>query len=361
MPMPARFSNLISFVLRLWYGPRHPAVLLLLPLSWLFLAVVKVRRLAYRRGWLQVERLGCPVIVVGNLTVGGTGKTPLIIRLAALLQARGRRVGIINRGYGGSSKLWPRQVLPDSPVAFVGDEAVLLATRTGAIVVSGPDRVAAARRAIELGADIVLSDDGLQHYRLGRDCEIVVVDASRTFGNGQVLPAGPLREPAARLKEVDLTVLTRRELTASETAWGAYRVSQLKGLRHIRVTVQLLHAVSLVSGKERPLEFFRGQAVRAVAAIGHPEAFFAALRAYGMTVEGRAFPDHASLSLSDIASRGNAPVLMTEKDAVKCRGFADERHWAVPMELQLNAADEKQLAATIDAVLTRFPQRAGVQ
>jgi len=355
--MPARFSNLDSFVLRLWYGPRHPVSVLLLPLSWVFLAAVKLRRLAYQRGWLQSERVSCPVIVVGNLTVGGTGKTPLIIRLAALLKARGRRVAIINRGYRGKAKAWPRQVLPETPASEVGDEAVLLAVRTGAIVVSGPDRVAAARRAVQLGADVVLSDDGLQHYRLARDCEIAVVDATRTFGNGQLLPAGPLREPAARLKEVDLTVLTHRALTAAEAAKGAYRVSQLKGLRHIKATVQLLHAVALVSGRQRTLESFRGQTVRAVAAIGHPEAFFAALRAQGITVEGRAFPDHAALSLSDIASRGNTAVLMTEKDAVKCRGFADERHWAVPMELQVSAADEKQLAAFIDAMLAKFPVR----
>jgi tetraacyldisaccharide 4'-kinase len=184
-----------------------------------------------------------------------------------------------------------------------------------------------------------------------------VVDASRTFGNGQMLPAGPLREPASRLKQVDLTVLTRRALTAAEAAKGAYRVSQLKGLRHIKVTVQLVHAVALVSGRQRTLESFRGQSVRAVAAIGHPEAFFDALRAQGITVEGRAFPDHASLSMSDIASRGNAAVLMTEKDAVKCRGIADERHWAVPLELQLSAADEKQLAASMDGVLARFAAR----
>jgi tetraacyldisaccharide 4'-kinase len=355
--MPTRFSNLDSFVLRLWYGSRHPVSVLLLPLSWLFLGVVKARRLAFRRGWLQSERISCPVIVVGNLTVGGTGKTPLIIRLATLLEARGRRVGIINRGYGGKATVWPRQVLPETPVAEVGDEAVLLAVRTGAIVVSGPDRVAAARRAVELGADVVLSDDGLQHYRLARDCEIAVVDASRTFGNGRLLPAGPLREPASRLKEVDLTVLTRRALTAAEAARGAYRVSHLKGLRHIKATVQLLHAVAVVSGQRRTLESFRGQSVRAVAAIGHPEAFFDALREHGMTVEGRAMPDHALLTMSDIASRGNAAVLMTEKDAVKCRGIADERHWAVPIELQLSAADEKQLAATVEGVLARDSAR----
>ena len=345
--------NLDAWAQRIWYEPRHPLSLLLRPLSWLFHLLVTLRRLAYARGWLKREQLSCPVIVVGNLTVGGTGKTPFIIRLAALLQARGRRVAIINRGYGGRSAEWPRQVLPETTTAEVGDEAVLLAKRTGVIVVSGPDRVAAARRAIELGADVVLSDDGMQHYRLIRDCEIAVVDAARAYGNGQLLPSGPLREPLTRLKEVALVVLTRRELTAAEKAKTLGRPAAASDLRSITATAQLRNAVGIVNGRERTLESFRGQPVRAIAAIGHPEAFFAALRAQGLTVEGRALPDHAELTLRDLASRGNAPVLMTEKDAVKVKGIADERHWAVPLELQLSPADEETLNQLLDKLLLK--------
>ncbi len=351
--MRALFARLDSFVQRMWYGPMHTVSVLLLPLSWLFRGVVSLRRLAYQRGWLRAERVPACVIVVGNLTVGGTGKTPFIIRLAAMLQARGRRVGIINRGYGGQAGDWPRQVMPQTTAAEVGDEAVLLASRTGAIMVSGPDRVAAARKAIELGAQVVLSDDGLQHYRLARDCEIAVVDAGRVFGNGQLLPAGPLREPLGRLAAVSLTVLTRRDPTQAEAIGGGGEMSPLRGLRHIIATARLQQAVSLVDGSQRPLASFRGRPLQAVAAIGHPEAFFAALRAQGLTVEGRALPDHATLSVSDIASAGNAPVLMTQKDAVKCRGIADERHWEVPLELELSAADERQLGLLLDRVLAQ--------
>jgi len=343
--------KLDAWVQHIWYEPYHPVALLLRPLSWLFHLVVSLRQLAYRRDWLKRERLPCVVIVVGNLTVGGTGKTPFIIRLAALLQARGRRVAIINRGYGGRSKEWPRQVLPETTTAEVGDEAVLLAKRTGVIVVSGPDRVAAARRAIELGAEVVLSDDGLQHYRLHRDCEIAVVDAARGYGNRQLLPTGPLREPLTRLQDVALVVLTQREATAAEKTSSIGKPAPAHGQRSITVTARLRNAVALISGRERTLESFRGQPVKAIAAIGHPEAFFAALRAQGLTVEGRALPDHAELTLSDLASLGNTPVLMTEKDAVKCRGIADERHWAVPLELQLSAADEKTLDQLLDRVL----------
>jgi tetraacyldisaccharide 4'-kinase len=356
-PRPLQIK-LDAWVQRIWYDPYHPVSFLLLPLSWLFAAVVGARRLAFRRGWLKSERLPCVVIVVGNLTVGGTGKTPFIIRLAALLQARGRSVGIINRGYGGQSREWPRQVLPETTTVDVGDEAVLLAKRTGAIVVSGPDRVAAARKAIELGANVVLSDDGLQHYRLERDCEIAVVDATRAYGNGHLLPAGPLRESLQRLNEVALVVLTKRELTAAEKASRIGKPSPPRGQRSITANAGLGNPVAVVSGSERTVESFRTQPVRAIAAIGHPEAFFAALRARGLTVEGRALPDHANLTMGDIASLGNIPVLMTEKDAVKCRGIADERHWAVPLELHLSPPDEKQLNQLLDRVLKKPEAKA---
>lgn len=330
---------------RLWYE-RRPAWLLflLLPLSLLFAVVVACRRAAYRLGMFRSVRVPCPVVVTGNITVGGTGKTPLVIWLAELLQSKGRRVGIVLRGYGGASRQWPRQVLPETPSSEVGDEAVLLATRTGAIVVAGPDRVAAALRAIELGADVVLSDDGLQHYRLARDCEIAVMDEHRGLGNGWLLPAGPLREPASRLRGIDLIATTRRSNSrpGDETDTAPNRIT---------VRAQLQHAVSLATGEERTLESFRDGAVHAIAGIGNPAAFFVALEQAGLRVQARPLPDHAALTAADIGFPDDLPVLMTEKDAVKCRGFADGRHWAVRLHTQIDAADTAKVSLLLERVL----------
>ena len=350
-----------SFFQRLWYDRAVPWLsLLLLPLAWLFGALVGARRLLFRVGVLRVHRVARPVIVVGNITVGGTGKTPFTIWLAERLRARGLRVGIVLRGYGGRSTRSPQRVHRDSDWQEVGDEAVLLARRTSAIVVACADRVSAARRAIEAGAQVVLSDDGLQHYRLGRDCEIAVIDARRGLGNGRLLPAGPLREPRGRLARVDLTVCTRREApvpaptatrrTPAPPETGPSR-GAATGSGAIHATPKLLDAVAVLDGERRSLESFRGMRVHAVAGIGHPQAFFDALVSMGLQVHGRALPDHARLTPADIAFPDDAPVLMTEKDAVKCRPFADRRHWAVRMELEVTSEDAAAVTALLDRVL----------
>jgi len=319
-----------------WYE-RKPLWLfaLLTPLSLLFGLSVRLRRFAFGKGWRTAVRLPQPVIVIGNITVGGTGKTPFTIWLAQHLQAQGWRVGIVLRGYGGRSTTWPRDVAADTPYAEVGDEAVLLAARTGAIVVAGPDRVAAARRAIELGAEFVLADDGLQHYRLARDMEIAVVDEQRELGNGWLLPAGPLREPKSRLKSVDVIVRTRRSATPVAQRGAEFQ----SGPPQITAIAGITDAVSLLDGSTRPVASFQSAPVHAVAGIGNPEAFFSALRAAGLTVDARALPDHAALSSADIGFDDGAPVLMTEKDAVKCRGSAAARHWAVVLDVALAEAD----------------------
>ncbi len=327
---------------RVWYDGHAPWLsLMLLPLSWLFGLIVACRRAAYRIGVLRPIRLARPVVVIGNVTVGGTGKTPFTIWLATQLLAKGVRVGIVLRGYGGASPHWPRDVSSDSAPEEVGDEAVLLATRTGAIVVAGPDRVAAARRAIERGAEIVLSDDGLQHYRLARAREIVVIDGRRGVGNRRLLPAGPLREPVSRLAEADLRVVSWRD--------GAARP-----LTPVHATIQacarLSEATALVGGETRPLDAFKGSRVHAVAAIGHPQQFFAALQQRGIEVAPHALPDHARLSASDIRFPDQLAVLMTEKDAVKCRAIADQRHWAVRMDVMVSEQD----AAAVHAMLDRL-------
>ena len=329
-----------SFLQRVWYD-RHAQWLsfLLLPLSWLFGALVACRRAAYRIGLLSRVRVGRPVVVIGNVTVGGTGKTPFTIWLATQLQAKGVRVGIVLRGYGGSSSQWPRDVSGDSAPEEVGDEAVLLASRTGAIVVAGPDRVAAAQRAIERGAEIVLSDDGLQHYRLARDREIVVIDGRRNVGNRRLLPAGPLREPVSRLTQADLRVVSWRDGSA-------------RALTPVPATIQvwarLSQATALVGGETRSLEAFKGSRVHAVAAIGHPQQFFAALQQLGIEVEPHALPDHARLAATDISFPDALPVLMTEKDAVKSRAIADRRHWAVRMDVMVSEQDAAAVRAMLD-------------
>jgi tetraacyldisaccharide 4'-kinase len=332
-----------SFLQRVWYDREAQWLsFALLPLSWLFRLVVVCRRAAYRIGLLRRVRVARPVVVVGNVTVGGTGKTPFTIWLATQLQARGARVGIVLRGYGGNSAHWPRDVAADSAPEEVGDEAVLLASRTGAIVVAGPDRVAAAQRAIERGAQIVLSDDGLQHYRLARDCEIVVIDGRRGAGNRRLLPAGPLREPVSRLVEADLRVVSWRDGSARPLSPAPAT---------IQAWARLAQASALIGGETRPLESFAGTRVHAVAAIGHPQQFFAALQQLGIEVAPHPLPDHARLTAQDIRFADDLPVLMTEKDAVKCVRVADRRHWAVRMDVMVSEQDAAAVLAMLDRMV----------
>ncbi|MCG6861904.1 MAG: tetraacyldisaccharide 4'-kinase [Chromatiaceae bacterium] len=302
-----------------WYGG-HPLSHLLLPLSWLYCAAVRVRRLAYGRGWLQRHELAVPVILVGNLTVGGTGKTPLVLWLTDFLRRQGFRPGIITRGYGGSGSQWPCSVRADSDPFEVGDEPVLLARRSRCPVVAGPDRVRAGKRLLaNFECDMIVSDDGLQHYRLRRDLEILVVEASRGFGNGRCLPAGPLREPEGRRRTVDLTVCNG----------GSCRGGQLMHLIPGRL-VNLRDP-----GITRALAALRRQRVTAVAGIGNPDRFFELLRSEGLHVHERPYPDHYPFSREDVASWPPGPVIMTEKDAVKCAPLARADFWYLPVEARL--------------------------
>jgi tetraacyldisaccharide 4'-kinase len=350
------------FLQSVWYEHQSQWFsLLLLPLSWLFATVVAFRRAAYRNGWFRSFRVTRPVLVVGNITVGGTGKTPMTIWLAERLRARGLKVGIVLRGYGGQATQWPRDVTNETSSTEVGDEAVLLAQRTGALVVAGPDRVVAAKRAIERGAEVVLCDDGLQHYRLVRDAEIAVIDERRGLGNGRLLPAGPLREPAGRLASVDLRVLTRRSLPGMKSQAP---LGPLKGSAIVAMPV-LGDAISIATGERRPLQSFTGARVHAVAGIGNPQAFFDALSALGLKVEPHPLPDHVRLTLADVTFADGAPVLMTEKDAVKCPSGAplsmSGRHndlWAVRMDVAIGEADAQLVQHLLDRVLAQPTQPA---
>lgn len=298
--------------------------LILLPLSMLFRLLSFLRRVAYRLGWLPSERLPVPVVVVGNISVGGTGKTPLVLWLTRFLRQQGLRPGIVSRGYGGSSAV-PQPACPDSDATRVGDEPVLLAAKSGCPVWVGRDRVAAGRALLSAHpeCDVIVSDDGLQHYRLRRDAEVVVVDGQRRFGNGCLLPAGPLREGTWRLRSVDAVVVNG----GGEVAGAAPQYEmRLHGgtLRNLR-SGDILDAAGLA-----------GKKIHAVAGIGHPQRFFDHLRGLGLEFEAHAFPDHYVYGPADLDWHDAAVVLMTEKDAVKCNGFATERYWALAVEAEVD-------------------------
>jgi tetraacyldisaccharide 4'-kinase len=310
--------------------------LLLAPLAALYCAAAGLRRLAYRRGWAPVERVGVPVIVIGNLTVGGTGKTPLVLWLARFLRAHGYRPGLVARGYGGRAT-GPLAVTADSDPGEAGDEAVLLARRSDCPVVVGRDRAAAARRLLAVSSsDVIVSDDGLQHYRLGRDIEIAVLDGRRRLGNGLCLPAGPLREPPGRLRTVDL-VVANGEARAGELGMEL-AVTALRNLQEPRRTAAARD--------------FAGTPLHAVAGIGHPARFFDQLRALGLTVIEHPFPDHHRYRPADLEFGDAAPVIMTEKDAVKCRRFAQPRHWV----LEVEARPDPRLGERILQLLKEVPR-----
>lgn len=300
---------------RAWYGEGR-APWWTYPLAWLYGGVTGLRRGLYRRGWLRSISLPVPVVVIGNITVGGTGKTPLTIAVAHALRERGFAPGVVSRGYGGRQREPVLLTASPNPLQ-VGDEPSLIRAH-GIPVAVGRDRPAAARLLIDAGCDLIIADDGLQHYRLARDVEICVIDAVRGFGNGRLLPAGPLREPLMRLATSDMRVCNGGERT------GAYPMQLTGG-----------DASSLVDDSRQALTAFTGQRVHAVAAIGHPARFFDSLRAYGILPIEHAFRDHHVFVPADFHFGENLPVLMTDKDAIKCRRFAQPGWWRVPVRAQL--------------------------
>jgi tetraacyldisaccharide 4'-kinase len=331
---------------RLWYSDSAGAALLE-PLGWLYAAAIAARSGAYTRGLRRARRAGAPVVIVGNLTVGGTGKTPLVIWLAEQLGAAHLRVGIVSRGYGRRGD-GARSVQGDSDWHEAGDEPVILARRTGCAVMVAADRVRAARALAARGAQVIIADDGLQHLGLARDCQIVVIDGMRGFGNGRLLPAGPLREPAARLRQADIVVVNgaaeHASLAAPALPAGTLTM-QLAALDAVRLDTRAPPAA---------LAGFRGRRVHAVAGIGNPQRFFAALRANGIDVIEHAFPDHHPFTAHELRFGDGLPVLMTEKDAVKCAPFADPRLWYVPVSASFSEPDARALRARVlEKVLPR--------
>jgi len=300
----------------LWYG-RTPLAWLLLPIAGLFGLVVGIRRQAYRVGLLRAHRLPVPVIVVGNITVGGTGKTPVTAWLVELCRAAGYRPGIVSRGYGGRPANTPRLVSPTDEAREVGDEPLLLCQLTGAPVSVHADRVAAGQRLMAEGVNVVIADDGLQHYRLARDLEIVVLDGDRQLGNGLLLPAGPLREPAGRLHDVDLVLVNAGPAGPGQFALQS-RISRLRTLDGSAVGT---------------LDALRGQRVRAVAGIGNPARFYDQLAAAGIEVLPVPVPDHGHVDLNLLAGESRVPIVMTEKDAVKYAPVANCPVWVAQLEM----------------------------
>jgi tetraacyldisaccharide 4'-kinase len=317
-----------------WYSDWPPPVWLL-PFAWLYGFIARRRR---ARLSAQAQRLPVPVIVVGNISIGGTGKTPFVIWLVERLREWGYTPGVISRGYGGRAAQYPMAVTRDSDPAQCGDEPLLMARHLGVPLAVDPDRTAAAHflLAQHPRIDVLVADDGLQHYRLPRDLEICVVDGVRGLGNGALLPAGPLRELPGRLREVALAVVNG----------GAWR-----GEAPIHADMKLqLDAAFSFAGERRTLESFKGQSVHAVAGIGHPERFFSQLRALGLDVIMHAFPDHHAYRADDLDFHDALPMLMTEKDAVKCGGFARANYWFVPVSAELHADDAAHVRKLCDSL-----------
>jgi tetraacyldisaccharide 4'-kinase len=323
-----------------WYAARAPWYLL--PFAALFGGIVALRRAAYRHGLLASAHPGVPVVVVGNLTVGGTGKTPFTLWLATALRARGVRVGIASRGYGGSTQ-GPEMVEPAGSAARYGDEALLLAQRAGVPVCVARRRLEAARHLVADGCELVLADDGLQHLALRRDLSILVVDAARGFGNGELLPAGPLREPLSRIAEADAIVV---QGSAPLAAMARHPLV-------IPMSLQPGLLRALRGGEEQRLASWAGRRVHAVAGIGHPQRFFRLLRAAGLEPVEHAFADHHPFTAQDLAFADELPVLMTEKDAVKCQPFADGRMWCLPVAAQPDPAGAARLLERVLRLLPR--------
>lgn len=308
-----------------WTGwtPWH---ILLMPLSWVFAALSRVRKYLYKTGWRKTYRLDVPVIVVGNINVGGSGKTPVVIWLAKQLQLAGYTPGIISRGYGGKAQS-VQPVFANSCAQQVGDEPVLIAQRTACPVYVSADRVAAGQAllAAHAACNVIISDDGLQHYRLARDVEIVVFDSIKTFGNGALLPAGPLRESVARLNTVD-AVISNGKLNASGMPVNMNRVRPIE--------MQLLSAdfYNLVDSQRRcSAQDFSGVKILAIAGIGNPERFFQQLRRMGLVFKSQAYADHYAFKADDFAAAATDVIVMTEKDAVKCQAFAQANYWVLPV------------------------------
>lgn len=318
--------KLESHIQKRWYG-KPGWLYLLLPLELIYRLMVSLRQLLFRAHFLRSEKISVPVVVVGNIAVGGTGKTPIVVALCAAFKNAGFHPGIVSRGYGAEPPHWPFSITAHSRAVEAGDEPLLLARNTDCPVVIAPDRVAAANYLLEHHVcDVIISDDGLQHYRLRRDVELAVIDGQRRLGNGHCLPVGPLREAAARLDVVDAVLIN----SAVNTADDAERFHALKHSFYLQARA----FVALRDGRELTAAQWISPRVHAIAGIGNPGRFFTTLRALGLTVIEHPFPDHHNYVGADLQFGDALPIVMTEKDAVKCLGLDSGLHecWYLAVE-----------------------------
>ncbi len=320
----------------IWYK-KHWLAYVLYPLSLVYRLIVTIRRALFKCGVKSVKQFDVPVIVVGNISVGGVGKTPLTMWLVNWLQQQGYQPGVVSRGYGGQSKEWPQLVTADTDPALVGDEPVMLARRLGCPIVVAPNRVQAIEQLLKHNqCNIIVSDDGLQHYAMARDVEIVVVDAGRQFGNGWCLPAGPLREPKARMNTVDAIVYHVAQQTIEESELQF----NLQPERYINLKEQTMSLA---------LDQLSGVKVHAVAGIGHPERFFTQLQQLGADIIPHVFPDHYQFQMSDFEFGDDLSIVMTEKDAVKCLSFAKSNYYF----LSVNAKPSEAFVAFLQELCSQ--------
>lgn len=310
-----------QFFESLWYRKTVWWLWLLWPLQLLLRTLVFLRRTFYRIGLFKSTKLNVPVIVIGNITVGGTGKTPLAIYLIELLKSQGYKPGLISRGYGGKSEQYPLTVTKSTSATECGDEPFLIRRRTKVPVVVDPIRARGAKELENLGCDIIICDDGLQHYALQRDIEIVVIDGNRKLGNGWLMPFGPLREPQSRLKRADYIVINGKDMVLEPDT------------------------IQAINGHDNQLQ----KTFTAVAAIGNPERFYQTLEGLGYQFERQSFPDHYEFSKQDFESF-QTNIVMTEKDAVKCLSFADERFYFLPVSAKLSKQFLQSLMEQIKAI-----------
>jgi len=329
-----------------WYqSSLHFLLFPLLPLSWLFCFCVTVRSYLYRRGWKKTQRFSAPVIVVGNITIGGTGKTPLVIWLVEFLKSQGFSPGIVSRGVGGKKHSQPYWVSKQDMPVLVGDEALLLAEHTQCPVVICINRALAVKTLLANShCDIVVSDDGLQHYRMGRDVEIALLDGARGLGNRCLLPAGPLRESSTRLQTVDFVVVRGEEGKSEFTM-------DFEPQEWRRVVEKTLDPAVKPRDDSASARDDRKE-IHAVAGIGHPEQFFSMLEKQGYVVRTHVFPDHYVYRAEDFHFGDDLPIVMTEKDAVKCRGFADERFWYVPVTVTVSGGLGEKVVERVRGILS---------
>jgi len=330
-------SRLQQWLENIWYN-NGSGKFLLMPLSALYCAINYFQRVTKTNSTLK---LPCPIIVVGNITVGGTGKTPLTIHIVKILQKAGYKPGIITRGYGGQATVWPQSVTPNSDPQQVGDEAVLMANQTQVPVYAGADRLESIEALTKVhDCDVIVSDDGMQHYKLPRDIQIAVLDGARMLGNGWCLPAGPLRERKQRLDYCDLLVVNG-DITNNS---AKNRKNNLLEKQIYTMSLKGTMLTNLVTKEQITVDQLNSKSVHAVTGIGNPQRFFQTLENNGgLELNTHSFPDHYDFIEADLHFNDDLPIVMTEKDAVKCRKFAKKQFWVLPVIAKLDEGFESAL------------------